>query len=110
MERHLFLNKMDEFRMEAYDSSSTYKERMEAYHDRMINPRELTLGDVVLLHNSRLSLFAGKLKSKWIGPYMIKKIYESGTVKLLAPDGKLFQARPPCEEILQFRQGVGGRG
>ncbi|XP_042059557.1 uncharacterized protein LOC121804077 [Salvia splendens] len=78
--------------MEAYDSSSTYKERMNAYHDKMISPRELTLGDVVLLHNSRLSLFPGKLKLKWTGPYMIKKIYDSGMVELLAPDGTLFQA------------------
>ncbi|XP_047939415.1 uncharacterized protein LOC125186964 [Salvia hispanica] len=83
---------MDEFRMEAYDSSSTYKERVKVYHDRMISPRELTLGDVVLLHNSRLSLFPGKLKSKWTSPYMIKKIYDSGTVELLAPEGQLFQA------------------
>ncbi|KAL1568805.1 hypothetical protein AAHA92_00367 [Salvia divinorum] len=58
----------------------------------MISPRELTLGDVVLLHNSRLSLFPGKLKPKWNGPYMIKKIYDSGTIELLAPDGILFQA------------------
>ncbi|XP_042038340.1 uncharacterized protein LOC121784245 [Salvia splendens] len=83
---------MDEFRMEAYDSSSVYKEIMKAYHDRIIIPRELTLGDVVLLHNSRLSIFPGKLKSKWTGPYMIKKISDSGTVELLAPDGTLFQA------------------
>ncbi|XP_042059481.1 uncharacterized protein LOC121803986 [Salvia splendens] len=95
-ERRLFLNEMDEFRMEAYDSSSTYKERMKAYHDRMISPRELTLGDVVLLHNSRLSLFSRKLKSKWTGPYMIKKIYDSGMVELLAPDGTLFQANGQC--------------
>ncbi|KAL1559483.1 hypothetical protein AAHA92_09820 [Salvia divinorum] len=81
-----------EFRMEAYDSSSTYTERIKAYHDKMISPRELTLGDVVLLHNSRLSLFPGKLKSKWTGPYMIKKIYDSGTIELLAPDDILFQA------------------
>ncbi|XP_042059452.1 uncharacterized protein LOC121803944 [Salvia splendens] len=90
--RRLFLNEMDEFLMEAYDSSSTYKERMKAYHDRMISPRELTLEDAVLLHNSRLSLFPGKLKSKWTGPCMIKKIYDSGKIELLASDGMLFQA------------------
>ncbi|XP_042051553.1 uncharacterized protein LOC121796844 [Salvia splendens] len=88
----LFLNEMDAFRMEAYDSSSTYKERIKVYHDKMISPRELTLGDVVLLHNSRLSPFPGKLKSKWTGPYMINKIYDSGTVELLAPDTTLFQS------------------
>ncbi|XP_042002562.1 uncharacterized protein LOC121751809 [Salvia splendens] len=98
-ERRLFLNEMDEFQMEAYDCSSTYKERMKAYHDRMISPRELTLGDVVLLHNSRLSLFPEK-KSKWTGPYMIKKIYDIETVELLAPDGMLFQAN--CHRVKKY--------
>ncbi|XP_042012071.1 uncharacterized protein LOC121760479 [Salvia splendens] len=78
--------------MEAYDSFSSYKERMKAYHDKMTSPRELILGDVVLLHYSRLSLFPRKLRSKWTGPYMIKKIYDSWMVELLAPDGTLFQA------------------
>ncbi|KAG6397704.1 hypothetical protein SASPL_143874 [Salvia splendens] len=33
-----------------------------------------------------------ELESNWTSPYMIKKIYDSGTVELLALDGTLFQA------------------
>ena len=40
------------------------------------------VGDYVLLFNSRLRFFAGKLLSKWEGPYVIEEIYHSGAIKI----------------------------
>jgi hypothetical protein len=34
------------------------------------------------LYNSRFRFFAGKLLSKWEGPYIIEKVYRSGTIKI----------------------------
>jgi len=36
----------------------------------------------VLLFNSRLRLFAGKLLYKWEGPYVIEEIYRFGAIKI----------------------------
>ena len=36
----------------------------------------------MLLFNSRLRFFAGKLLSKWEGPYVIKEVYRSGAIKI----------------------------
>ena len=58
------LNMLDEFRLKAYESSALYKEKMKRYHDQRIEKREFVVGDLVLLFNSRLRLFPGKLKSK----------------------------------------------
>ena len=58
------LNHLDEFRLKAYESSSLYKEKMKKYHDQKIEMRDFLVGDLVLLFNSRLCLFQGKLKSK----------------------------------------------
>lgn len=33
------------------------------------------IGDLVLLLNIRLHLFSGKHKSKWIGPFLISKVF-----------------------------------
>ncbi|XP_060216833.1 uncharacterized protein LOC132644264 [Lycium barbarum] len=60
------MNELDEFRLKAYASSSLYKARMKHFHDRKILQREFSIGDRVLLFNSRLRLFPGKLKSKWM--------------------------------------------
>ena len=42
----------------------------------------------ILLYNSRLKLFPGKLKSRWSGPFQIVKIYPYGAeeIKLLDDD------------------------
>ena len=35
-----------------------------------------------MLYNSRLTFFAGKLLSKWEGPYVIEEVYLSGAIKI----------------------------
>ena len=44
--------------------------------------REFIVGDYVLLYNSRLRFFAGKLLSKWEGSYVIEEVYHSGAIKI----------------------------
>nr|XP_009769006.1 PREDICTED: uncharacterized protein LOC104219937 [Nicotiana sylvestris] len=61
------LNAMDEFRFQAYESASLYKQKMKYLHDKKIIKREFHLGDLVVLYNSRFKLFPSKLKSKWSG-------------------------------------------
>ena len=53
--------------------------------------KEFQLGQMVLLFNSRLKLFPGKLKSRWTGPYRINKILSKGAVELVSlQSGKTF--------------------
>ena len=63
------INDLDGFCMKEYDSSALYKENMKKYHDQKIKKQQFIVGDLVLLLNSRLRLFPGKLKSKWTGHY-----------------------------------------
>ena len=42
-----------------------------------IQKREFNVGDYVLLYNSRLRFFAGKLLFEWEGPYVIEEVYRS---------------------------------
>ena len=35
-----------------------------------------------MLYDSRLRFFAGKLLSKWEGPYVIEEVYRSGAIKI----------------------------
>ena len=48
-------------------------------------------GDLVLLFNSRLHLFPGKLKSKWTGPYTVTQIFPHGAVELETKEGVRFK-------------------
>ncbi|XP_021775570.1 uncharacterized protein K02A2.6-like [Chenopodium quinoa] len=62
--RFLKLNELEELRYDAYESSRLYKERTKKWHDQHIRNKNFKVGDKVLLFNSRLRLFPGKLKSK----------------------------------------------
>ncbi|XP_060210508.1 uncharacterized protein LOC132637437 [Lycium barbarum] len=76
------LNELDEFRFRAYVSSSLYKARMKHYHDKKIFQREFIPGDHVLLFNSRLRLFLGKLKSKWSDPFEVTQVFPHGAIEI----------------------------
>ncbi|XP_022875828.1 uncharacterized protein LOC111394311 [Olea europaea var. sylvestris] len=78
----LQLNELDEFRMEAYENSKFYKERTKKWHDMYIQRREFEVGQKVLLYNSRLKLFPGKLRSRWSGPYTVTKVLPYGAVQV----------------------------
>lgn len=42
----------------------------------------------VLLFNSRLKFFAGKLKSRWSGPYIVQKVFPYGVLEVMHPETK----------------------
>nr|XP_016505805.1 PREDICTED: uncharacterized protein LOC107823630 [Nicotiana tabacum] len=79
------LNEMEEFRLHAYELE--YKERMKFVHDKKILKQEFKSGELVLLFNSRLKLFPGKLKSKWSGPFKIVNVSPYGAIELELEDG-----------------------
>lgn len=87
--RMVQLNELDEIRLNAYENTKIYKERTKAWHDRKIIPRDFAAGDKVLLFNSRLKLFPGKLKSRWSGPFTITEVRPYGAV-VLEDNGRKF--------------------
>ncbi|KAG7530591.1 hypothetical protein ISN45_Un28g000010, partial [Arabidopsis thaliana x Arabidopsis arenosa] len=85
--RLIQLSDLDEIRLEAYESSKIYKERTKIFHDKKIITKDFQVGDQVLLFNSRLKLFPGKLKSRWSGPFYITSVRPYGAVTLAGKSG-----------------------
>ena len=90
-ERLLQLNELEELRNEAYDSARNYKDKTKKWHDQRILRREFKAVDQVMLFNSRLRLFPGKLKSKWSGPYIVVSSTNFGTVTLRTSNHEEFK-------------------
>ncbi|XP_015940424.1 uncharacterized protein LOC107465953 [Arachis duranensis] len=80
--RLLQLNELEEFRNQAYENAKIYKENTKKWHDQKLARREFVEGQKVLLYNSRLKFFPGKLKSRWSGPFTILKVSPYGYVAL----------------------------
>nr|GFB49920.1 reverse transcriptase domain-containing protein [Tanacetum cinerariifolium] len=85
--RKVQINELNELRDQAYENYLIYKEKSKRLHDSKIKNRVFNIGDRVLLFNSRLKIFSGKLKSRWSGPFTISHVFPYGTVELTQPDG-----------------------
>ena len=57
--RKMQLSELDEWHEKAYHTAKIYKERMKRWHDKRIK-KKFTLGDKILLFNSRVKLFGHK--------------------------------------------------
>ncbi|KAJ9691357.1 hypothetical protein PVL29_013514 [Vitis rotundifolia] len=83
MKRFLDLNEMEELRNDTYNNSNIAKQRLTRWHDQLVSRKEFQKGQRVLLYDSKLHIFPGKLKSRWIGPFTIHQVHSNRVVDLL---------------------------
>ncbi|XP_062074995.1 uncharacterized protein LOC133779005 [Humulus lupulus] len=110
-QRMLQLHELEEIRNEAYESSRIYKEKTKAFHDNHILRKIFVEGQKVLMYHSRLKLFPGKLKPRWLGPFIVTKVFPHGAVEVVSPStGKSFkvngQRLKPYYESMEKEQVV----
>jgi len=85
------LNELNELRLKAYESSQIYKERAKRWHDKHIFEKRFDEEDMVLLFNSKLRLFLGKLRSQWSKPFQVTKVHPHAMVEVWSESISLFK-------------------
>nr|GEU86985.1 reverse transcriptase domain-containing protein [Tanacetum cinerariifolium] len=85
------LKELNKLRDQAYENSLIYKEKTKRLYDSKIKDYIFNVGDRVLLFNSRLKIFLGKLKTHWSGPFTITQVFSYGTVEFSQTDGPNFK-------------------
>ncbi|CAL2254703.1 unnamed protein product [Prunus armeniaca] len=80
--RKLQLNELAELRNEAYVNAKIYKDKTKIAHDKALVPKHFEPNQKVLLFNSRLRLFPGKLRSRWSGPFLVVRVFPHGAVEI----------------------------
>ncbi|GKF51952.1 reverse transcriptase domain-containing protein [Tanacetum coccineum] len=98
--RKLQLNELNELRDQAYENSLIYKERTKKLHYSKIKNHIFNVGDQVLLFNSRLKIFSGKLKTRCSDPFTITEVFPYGTAKLSHSDGLNFKVN--CHRLKYY--------
>ena len=92
LKRILDINELKELRNEAYFNSRIAKDKLKKWHDQLIARKNFKQGDQVLLYDSKLHLFPGKLKSRWTEPFTIQEVYLNGLVdRLNSKDNRVFK-------------------
>ena len=90
-ERLIQMNELEELRNEAYDNVRIYKDKTKKLHDQKIMRKEFIALEQVLLYNSMLKLFSGKLKLRWSGSYTVGASTPFGLVTLKTDSGSEFK-------------------
>ncbi|XP_059638606.1 uncharacterized protein LOC132280865 [Cornus florida] len=106
--RTLPLNELEELRNDAYESSRIYKAKTKLEYDKQILRKEFFQGQKVLLYNSRLALFPGKLRLRWFGAYYVHHVASHSAIEVQDPKtGKLFKVNAYClKPFLEFESHV----
>lgn len=84
------MNELDDNCLDVYESSRLYKERTRKWHNKLTMRREFHIGDSVLLFNSRLKLFPGKLRSRW-SRFQVTKVFPYGSVEVTSEAADSFE-------------------
>eukprot|EP00253_Pinus_taeda_P026537 PITA_26537 len=85
-ERLLQLNGLDQFRMQALLHTEVTQVQRKIWHDKNIKDKLFQEGDQALLYDSRYKDFKGKLKTRWLGLYVIEKRHDNGVVQIRTID------------------------
>ena len=80
--KKLQLQELKEIRNDAYESASIYKQKTKVFHDKIISRKEFKVDQKVLVYHSQLRLFPGKLRSRWIGPFVVTNVFPHGAVEI----------------------------
>ena len=80
--RRLQLDELEEIRNDAYKNLKSSKAKMKFVHDQHILCKSFEVGQKVLLYNSRLHLFLGKLQSRWSRPFIVREISPHRVIKI----------------------------
>jgi len=105
--RILNLHELEELRLNAYENAKLYKEKTKRWHDKRIIRREFKEGDTVLLYNSRLRLFPGKLRSRWTGPYKVTKVFNHGAIEIMSDKSGPFKVNGHRLKHFNFASSIG---
>ncbi|GJX04330.1 reverse transcriptase domain-containing protein [Tanacetum coccineum] len=90
------------------------------WHDsKLRGDKDFKVGNKVLLYNSRLKMYPGKLKSKWRGLNIVKKVYPYGAIEIIDRNGFNFKVNgqrlkkyykgnidEEDDEVIEFKNGL----
>ena len=69
------LNELEAYQNESYECLCNAREKHKFYHDNIILQKKFKQGQNMLLYYFKLHIFPGKLRSRWNGPYVVKKVF-----------------------------------
>ena len=84
------LQKLEKDRVLEIHHQETQKQQQKAWHDRNIKSKNIAVGNLVMLYNSKGKGKPRKLETIWMGPYIIEDLNTNGSIRLKTLQGQVF--------------------
>ena len=97
------LTKLEEHRLITIQHQEIQKQQQKAWHDRNIKNKNLSIGDLALLCNSRVKGKPKKIHIEWMGPYVVEEIHANESVQLKMLQGIVFQKLVNGARLKQYK-------
>ena len=72
---------LDEDKFIAGFQQKVQKVRDKAWHDRHIKHKIFQVGDLILLYDRKFLKHPGKLRTHWLGPFVIHSVTEASAIQ-----------------------------
>ena len=90
---------------EAYENGKITKNRVKVFHDKFIMRNTFVPEQKVLLYNSKLHLFRGKLKSRWTGQFVARIVFLHKAAEICdTKNGNEFKVN--CQNLKSFLESM----
>ena len=94
---------MEEHRLMAIQHQEIQKQQQKAWNDRNIKNKNLSVGDLALLYNSQVKGKPKKLRTEWMGPYVVEEIHTNESVRLRTLQGIVFRNLVNGAQLKHYR-------
>ena len=85
---------LEECRFEALEHTKVIqRNRKEQFDQRLPRSNVITKASLVLLYDSRHRDYPSKLQMRWLGPYLVCRVYENGSLQVEDLSGQLLDIR-----------------
>nr|KAJ0215781.1 hypothetical protein LSAT_V11C300140050 [Lactuca sativa] len=80
--RKVRFQELEEFQNKTFENLYVYKNKNKAFHDKYLSRKSFETCQKVLLYDSHLKWFFGKLRSRWMGLFIVTNIFDHGAVEI----------------------------
>jgi len=98
------IESLEEDRMLALEKTMAIQKQRKRRFDKKIRNEDVQENDLALVYDSRHQKFLGKLHVRWLGPYLVTKVYENGSLSMSNLDGEPLPTRINGSRVRKYHE------
>ena len=98
------IEELEEDREHALQRTREVQQQRKRKFDKRIGNRSVAHGDLALVYDSRHQKFPGKLHVRWLGPYLVDRVHENGSLTMSTLEGEPLPTRINGSRVRKYHE------